>query len=271
MPGGITVMTATVADPLRPLSGQWAVITGGSKGIGKAIGQRFLRGGADVVLVARNPAALDDAVAEAHAAGLVGDEQQLLTATADVANRESIAELFEQLHERLPRLDHFVANAGTGHVTPFLELSNEELDEVVALNLTGTLRCVQLAGRMMVEHPITNSCIVVVSSIRALGAVPGRLIYAATKAAVNQAVRVGAQELAPHGIRVNALSPGITETPLTARNPEAFAEAVANVPLGRAGQPSDLAEGAYFLCSPSGAFITGHNLIVDGGEHLGRG
>jgi glucose 1-dehydrogenase len=93
-------------------------------------------------------------------------------------------------------------------------------------------------------------------------------VYSATKAGVNQAVRVAALELAPFGIRVNALSPGITETPLSAKHPEAFAEGVANVPLGRAAQPRDLAESAFFLCSPTSSFITGINLIVDGGESL---
>jgi len=255
---------APAAD--RPLAGEWAVVTGGSKGIGKAVGTRLLLGGANVVLVARNP---DDlAAAEEEAKAVLAGDQQVLTARADVSDRASITDLFDELHSRLPRLDHFVANAGTGRVTPFLELTDEETDEVVALNLTGTLKCVQLAARMMLEHEITNSCIVVVSSIRGLGAVPDRLIYAATKAAVNQSVRVLARELAPQGIRVNALSPGITETPLTSNNPEAFALAAAKVPLGRAGQPDDLAEGAYFLCSPAGRFVTGLNMIVDGGESL---
>jgi NAD(P)-dependent dehydrogenase (short-subunit alcohol dehydrogenase family) len=185
-----------------------------------------------------------------------------------VADRASIEALFAELHDRIPRLDHFVANAGTGHVTPFLELTDDEVDRVVGLNLVGTLKTVQLAGRMINEHEVTNSCIVVVSSIRGLGAVPGRLIYAATKAGVNQAVRVLARELAPMRIRVNTLSPGITETPLTSLNPEAFAQASAQVPLGRAGQPRDLAEGAYFLCSPAGQFVTGLNMVVDGGESL---
>jgi NAD(P)-dependent dehydrogenase (short-subunit alcohol dehydrogenase family) len=144
----------------------------------------------------------------------------------------------------------------------------EEIDEIVALNLTGTIQCMQLAALMMREHPITNACIVVVSSIRGLGAVPGRLIYAATKAGINQAVRVAAAEVAPLGIRVNILSPGITETPLTAMNPDVFAEMTATVPMGRAAQPRDLAEAANFLCSPAAQFITGLNMIVDGGESL---
>jgi NAD(P)-dependent dehydrogenase (short-subunit alcohol dehydrogenase family) len=253
-------------DTLRPLTGEWAVVTGGSKGIGKAIGQRLLAGGANVVLVARNADDLAEAAAEAGAVAAEG--QEVLTAQADVADRSSIVALFDELHDRIPRLDHFVANAGTGQVTPFLELTDEEVDRVVALNLVGTLKSVQLAGRMITERDVANSCIIVVSSIRGLGAVPGRLIYAATKAAVNQAVRVLAREMAPHGVRVNTLSPGITETPLTAANPEAFAVAAGQVPLGRAGQPTDLAEGAYFLCSPAARFVTGLNMIVDGGESL---
>ena len=248
------------------LAGQWAVVTGGSMGIGRAIVERFVGAGANVVAVARGQEALAETVAAAQA--MASPEQQVLGISADVASRPGVDALFDELGDRLPYLNVFVGNAGTGHVTPFLELSDDEFDSVLALNFTGTLRCCQLAGRMMVADPQPNSAIVVVSSIRALGARAGRLIYAATKAGVNQAVRVAAVELAPHGIRVNALSPGITETPLTAKNPEAYAEAVANVPLGRAAQPTDLAEAAYFLCSPTASFITGVNLIVDGGESL---
>jgi len=248
------------------LAGQWAVVTGGSMGIGRAIVERFVGAGANVVAVARGQEALAETVAAAQA--MASPEQQVLGISADVASRPGVDALFDELGDRLPYLNVFVGNAGTGHVTPFLELSDDEFDSVLALNFTGTLRCCQLAGRMMVADPQPNSAIVVVSSIRALGARAGRLIYAATKAGVNQAVRVAAVELAPHGIRVNALSPGITETPLTAKNPEAYADAVANVPLGRAAQATDLAEAAYFLCSPTASFITGVNLIVDGGESL---
>jgi glucose 1-dehydrogenase len=248
------------------LDGQWAVVTGGSKGIGRAIAERLLESGANVVIVARNRTDIDTAVAELSASATAG--QNVIGAAADVADRASVASLFDELHDRIPRLDHFVANAGTGRVTPFFELTAEEMDEVVALNLTGTIHCMQLAAKMMLEHQIDNSCIIVVSSIRGLGAVPGRLIYAATKAGVNQAVRVAAAELASTGIRLNILSPGITETPLTARNAEVFAEMTATVPMGRAGQPRDLAEAANFLCSPAAKFITGLNMIVDGGESL---
>ncbi len=259
-------MAHVVNSDARSLVGQWAVVTGGSKGIGRGIVDRLVRDGASVALVARGRADLDAAV-EQVSAGLA-DDQEVFGLTADVSDRTSIDELFDQLRARIDRLDMFVANAGTGHVTPFLELTTTEFDEVVALNFTGTIHCMQRAAQMMAAKPVVNGSIVVVSSIRALGARPGRLIYAATKAGVNQAVRVAAAELGPLGIRVNILSPGITETPLSAGNPEAFAEAVANVPTGRAGQPADLAEGAFYLCSPASRFVTGLNLIVDGGESL---
>ncbi|MGB1505225.1 MAG: SDR family NAD(P)-dependent oxidoreductase [Acidimicrobiales bacterium] len=199
---------------------------------------------------------------------LAGPDQEVDMVLADVADRDGIDALFDELEARLPRLDIFAANAGTGRVTPFLDLSTQEWDDVVALNLTGTTYCCQRAARLMRNHPAPNMSIIVVSSIRALGARSGRLAYSATKAAVNQMVRVAALDLAPLGIRVNALSPGITDTPLTAANPDAFAEAVAGVPLGRAGLPEDIAEGALFLASPQARFVTGINLVVDGGESL---
>ena len=255
-----------MTDRERPLRGQWAVVTGGTKGIGRAIAERFVAGGASVVLVARGRDALAEAEEAMRAAA--GPDQDVIPVVADMGSRSSIDELFDLVAERLPHLNIFVANAGTGWVTPFLELTPQEFDDVLALNFTGAVYGCQRAGQAMVKVPQANQAILAVSSIRALGARPGRLIYAASKAALNMAVRVAAQELAPHGIRVNGLSPGITETPLTAANPDAFAEAVANVPMGRAGLPTDLGAAAFFLCTPEASFITGANLIVDGGESL---
>lgn len=255
-----------MTETQRPLEGQWAVVTGATKGIGRAIAERFIAGGASVVLVARGRDALEEAEAAMRAAA--GPGQEVVPVVADMGSRASIDELFDVVDERLPHLNIFVANAGTGQVTPFLELTTKEFDDVLALNFTGAIYGCQRAAQAMVKAPQDNQVILAVSSIRALGARPGRLIYAATKAGLNMAVRVAATELAAHGIRINGLSPGITETPLTAANPEAFAEAVANVPMGRAGLPQDLAAAANFLCSPEATFITGANLVVDGGESL---
>jgi 3-oxoacyl-[acyl-carrier protein] reductase len=249
------------------LRDQWAVVTGASKGIGLGVAQAFVEAGAHVAVVARHADSLKRAADDLR--GRAPLDQTVLPLSADTGDPAAIDELFETLRAELPRLNVFVANAGSGVVTPFLDLSLEEWDQTVALNLTGTFLCCQQAARMMRDDNDGNRAILVVSSIRAVGARSGRMVYSATKAAVNQMVRVAAQELAPLGIRVNILSPGITATPLALEgNPEAFAEAEATVPLGRAGTPHDMAVGALYLCSPAAAFVTGANLVVDGGESL---
>ena len=253
------------------LAGQWALVTGASKGIGYGIAEKLVGDGANLVLVARN---LDDlGEAERSLAKVAGPDQQLVVKPADTAERGAIAELFAWVRAELPGLNMLVANAGSGSVVPFLELPIETWDATLALNLTGTFLCMQEAGRIMAAMPErANRSMVVVSSIRGLGIRPGLAAYASTKAAVNQLVRMAAYELAPNGIRVNALSPGITVTPLVAANmqddPDILAERSAGVPMGRPGQPEDMGNAALFLCQPSSRFVTGTNMIVDGGEHL---
>lgn len=253
------------------LSGQWALVTGASKGIGFGIAEKLVGEGANVVLVARNVPDLEEA--ERALAKVAGPDQRLVVHAADTADRDAISRLFARVRDELPGLNILVANAGSGAVVPFLDLPLDAWDSTIALNLTGTFLCMQEAARMMVDMPAgSNRSIVVVSSIRALGIRPGLAAYAATKAAVNQLVRMVAYELAPDGIRVNALSPGITITPLVAASMEAdpgiLAERTATVPMGRAGQPEDMGNAALFLCQPSSSFVTGTNMIVDGGEHL---
>jgi glucose 1-dehydrogenase len=255
----------------RSLAGQWALVTGASKGIGFGIAEKLAGDGANLVLVARNVDDLEEAAR--RLAKDAEPEQQFVARSADTADRASIAELFAWVRDELPGLNILVANAGSGAVVPFLELSPEAWDATVALNLTGTFLCMQEAARIMVAMPeASNRAVVVVSSIRALGIRPGLAAYASTKAAVNQLVRMAAYELASHGIRVNALSPGITMTPLVAstmaENPDILAERTADVPMGRAGAPDDMGSAALFLCQAGSSFVTGTNLIVDGGEHL---
>ena len=128
---------------------------------------------------------------------------------------------------------------------------------------------VQQAARMMLDHEHVNRVILVVSSIRSEGARPGVSAYAASKAGVNQLARVAAYELAPHGVRVNVLSPGMTVTPLVLINtPEVHEKAKALVPMGRPGLPEDMAAAAAYFCSSAAGFVTGANLVVDGGEGL---
>jgi NAD(P)-dependent dehydrogenase (short-subunit alcohol dehydrogenase family) len=256
---------------VKTLAGQWALVTGASKGIGYGIAEKLVGEGANLVLVARKLDDLEEA--ERNLAKLAGPEQRLVVRSADTSDRAAIAELFAWVRAELPGLNILVANAGSGAVVPFLELSVEAWDSTLALNLTGTFLCLQEAGRIMVDMPEgSNRAIVVVSSIRALGIRPGLAAYASTKAAVNQLVRMVAYELAPSGIRVNALSPGITVTPLVAASmqsdPDILADRTATVPMGRPGRPEDMGAAALFLCQPASQFVTGTNMIVDGGEHL---
>jgi glucose 1-dehydrogenase len=250
------------------LAGQWAVVTGASKGIGLGIAGALTEEGANVVLVARGREALESAAATLRARASA--DQAIVAKVADTSQRDSIAALFDALRVELPVLNVLVANAGSGTLMPFLDYTAAEWDRALALNLTGTFLCCQQAARRMIEAPVgSNRAIVVVSSIRADGVRPGLTGYAVTKAGVNQLVRAAAYELAPHGIRVNALSPGITATPLAQEdNPELFEERSKTVPMGRAGTPADMAAAALYLCSPSASFVTGANLVVDGGESL---
>lgn len=251
----------------RPLAGQWAVVTGASKGIGFGIAGELVAAGASVVLVARGREAMDAAVAELG--GRTAGEQSVIGLTADTGDTASIGDLFAAIRERVPALNVMVANAGSGFLKPFLELTPEDWDGIMALNLTGTFRCCQEAARMMVEAKGANRSIVVVSSIRGLGVRPGLVPYAVSKAGVNQFVRSTAYELAAEGIRVNAVSPGITVTPLaTEENPELLVERTRSVPMGRAGTPADVAAAVAYLCDPASSFVTGTNLVVDGGESL---
>ena len=256
---------------VRNLEGQWALVTGASKGIGYGIAEKLVGDGANVALVARKVEDLEEA--RRNLAQLAGPDQRLVAWPADTADPKAIADVFALVRAELPGLNILVANAGTGSVVPFLELTIEAWDATLALNLTGTFLCMQQAARIMVGMPGgSNRSIVVVSSIRAHGVRPGLAAYASTKAAVIQLVRMVASELAPSGIRVNALSPGITLTPLVAAtlqaNPEILAERTADIPMGRPGQPEDMGNAALFLCRPESAFVTGTNMIVDGGEHL---
>jgi glucose 1-dehydrogenase len=246
---------------------QWTVVTGGSMGIGLGIARRFREAGAHVVLVARRADALAEAAAHLEHSASTG--QRIITHQADTSDPDSIGALFDFLDTEIPRVDTYVANAGSGVLRPFLEISLEEWRTVVDFNLTGTFLGCQAAARRMVQSEGTNRSILVVSSIRALGARPGVSAYAATKAALNQMVRVAAYELAPHGVRINALLPGITVTPLVLdNNPHMIAERTKDVPMGRPGSPEDMAEAALYLSSEAARFVTGVNLVVDGGESL---
>lgn len=249
----------------RDLENQWCVVTGGTKGIGNAIARRFVDAGAHVMIAARNEADLETAVTELKSRAGAG--QTIVGQQLDVSDRSSVETMFERVDE-LGQLNVFVANAGTGSIVPFLELDADVWDQTIGLNLTGTFTCIQGAARRMVEHGQGNRCVIAVSSVRGLGGRPGTAHYATSKAGLNQLMRVAAYELAPHQVRMNILSPGITMTPLAAVNAEVSKRVAEQVPLGRAAEAEEIAAGAHYLASPSAGFVTGANLVIDGGDTL---
>ncbi len=251
------------------LSDRWILVTGGSKGIGLGIATELRRQGASLLLAARGAGDLEQARNACEEISSPDPRARLATAVCDIADPDSVTALFARLADLAPGLDAVVANAGTGGVVPMLDLDVAEWDRIIATNLRGTFLVVQAAAREMIARPRPDRSIVVVSSIRARQFRPGTLPYSCSKAGVDQLVRGAAYELAPHRIRVNAVAPGMTLTPLMiAGTPDAERLAAERVPFGRAGVPADCASATAFLCSGDASFITGANLAVDGGESL---
>jgi len=251
-----------------PLAGQAAIVTGAGRGIGFAIAERFVADGASVILVdldeARSRAAADRLAATA------GRDGAALAVAADCSVRADVERAIEVCLERFGRLDMFVANAGIGVTVPFLDTSDELWDRTMAINLRGVFLGVQLAGRAMRERG--GGRIVATASTNAFWMETDLAAYDASKAGVVGLVRTAAMELAPYGITVNAVGPGMIETDLTRemiQDPERSRVYLGQIPAGRFGLPRDVAGAVAFLVSADAAWITGHVLVVDGGQTLG--
>ena len=242
------------------LEGKIAVITGGSSGIGLSTAKRFVKEGAYVYITGRRQSELENAKAE------IG--KNVTTVQGDVTSLADLDRLYATVKTENGVVDIVVANAGFIEHAQIFDLSETHYDTTMDINLKGTVFTVQKALPLMTR----GGSIVVVSSIVAVKGIPAHGIYTAAKAGVRALVRVWAQELKGKGIRVNALSPGATETPIirgqfnsdeasnTAKS--AFASMT---PLGRLGLPEELAAGAYFLASDESSYVTGIDLPVDGG------
>lgn len=242
---------------MKRLFDKVAVVTGGAQGLGLAIARRFQEEGASVVIADVDR---DRAAAAAAEAGV--DH-----VPCDVRRRASVQALVDGVADRFGRLDVFVANAGVAGGGDLLELRDDDWERVLAVNLTGVFLCNQIAARQLVAQA-NGGAIVNLASIMAVAPRAETVAYGATKAAVVNLTQSSALALAPHGIRVNAIGPGYTETDMTAaiRARPAAARAITDViPLGGFGTPADVADAALFLASDDAAYITGQVLYVDGG------
>jgi NAD(P)-dependent dehydrogenase (short-subunit alcohol dehydrogenase family) len=268
-PAGAIVLPSTDRPPgadhmkkrvMSNLEGKVAVITGGSSGIGLATAKRFVREGAYVFITGRREAELQKAKAD------IG--RNVTVVQGDVANLADLDRLYDTVKAEKGKVDIVVANAGFIEHAKIFDLSEAHYNKTMDINVKGVVFTVQKALPLMSR----GGSIVVVSSIINVKGVPAHGTYAAAKAGVRALVRVWAQELKDKGIRVNALSPGATETPIirgqfdsdeasdAAKGAFAFM-----TPLGRLGLPEELAAGAYFLASDESSYVTGIDLPIDGG------
>ena len=242
-----------------------AVVTGASSGIGRATALRLAQEGADVALVALPSADLDAAAQECRATGSAA-----LAVPTDVADSRQVAGAFDRA-ETLGPVSAVFSNAGISIVGPATTLDDDGWLHQLHVNLSGNFYVVREAARRMV--PRDYGAIVTTGSELGLLGQPGYVGYTATKGGVLAMTRAFAAELAGHGIRVNSISPGTTETPMLlaefAAAPDPARERAENestIPLGRIGQPGDIAAAVAFLLSDEAAYITGANLVVDGGR-----
>ena len=245
------------------MKGKVAVITGGNSGIGLASARLLAEHGAQVLITGRRQDALDEAVRSIGpaATAISGD-------VADPAHHVEVADI---VRERFGGADIYMANAGVNTITPSAEVSESEYDEQFAINARGTFFGVQAIAPVLQD----GGSIILVGSLASEKVLDGHAVYAGSKAAIGAFARSWALEFKARRIRVNMLSPGPTETEILGKlgvapeDREAFAEMMAGaIPLGRLGQPIELARAALFLASDASSFVTGINLRVDGGMAL---
>lgn len=239
-------------------AGKVAIVTGAGSGIGKGIAARLAEDGFTVVISDRNEQA------GREAAGQMPKSRFIF---ADVADKRSVDRLFGQVAEQLGRIDVLVNNAGISRHRESLRLSVEDWTDSIDVMLHGVFYCSQAAGQAMVSRG--GGAIVNIASINSVISIPGRLGYSCAKSAVLAMTRILAAEWAPYRIRVNALSPGVTRTPLmeeSVRSGMADEQSyLSRIPLGRLAEVEEIAAAAAFLVSDQASYITGNNLIVDGG------
>jgi len=241
------------------LTDRVAVVTGSGRGIGKAIVSRLAENGAKVVVA--EVAAYGEEVAK----GLCASGAEAMYCPVDVSDPESVKAMVERVDERWGRLDVLVNNAGIRPTCPFLEMSLSDWDRVVAVNLTGTFNCCAAIAPLMVQRSWGR--IVNISSLAAQrGSTGGHSHYAAAKAGIVGFSKSLARELAPHGITVNTVAPGFIETLGWEGQLDGQIEKyAAQVPLGRLGQPDDIANLVAFLVSDGASYLTGVTVPINGG------
>jgi 2-deoxy-D-gluconate 3-dehydrogenase len=248
--------------PSLSLEGQVAIVTGGGTGIGRGIALEFAKAGADVVVTSRKLANLEKVAEEVRALG-----KHSLAVPADITNKVDVDNMVQRVMDEFGAIDILVNNAGTIVRASLLEHSEEDWDAVLDTNLKGYYLCSRAVGKRMVEQKKGN--IINIASVRGIAAAPGRASYCVSKAGVPMLTRVLALELASYNIRANAIAPGWVKTNINEvlwGDPETYKQIAAPIPMGRWAEPSEIASVALFLASDASSYMTGHTIVVDGGQ-----
>jgi 3-oxoacyl-[acyl-carrier protein] reductase len=241
------------------LGGQVAIVTGGARGLGRAIAETLSACGAKIALVDVNAETLAETVAAIRQAG--GTAEAFV---GDVTDSQRVNQIVEEVVTRLGSLEILVNNAGITRDSLVMRMKDEQWDAVLGINLRGTFLFTRAAARPMLKGK--RGRIINIASVSGLMGNPGQANYSASKAGVIGLTRTVARELASRGITVNAVAPGFIATDMAAKLGEDVLQQVkSQTPLGRLGDPQDVADAVLFLASEAASFITGHVLVVDGG------
>jgi len=245
------------------LTGKTALITGASTGIGRSIAKEFSNQGADVII---NYLSRPDE-ADAAAAELSGHGSRAIAIQVDVSNESQVIRMMEKAAAAFGKIDVLVNNAGIEKKTAFLNTSVDEWNRILSVDLTGPFICTQVAAKQMIEKNL-KGVIVNISSVHEEIPFPGYASYCAAKGGLRMLCRNLALELAPHGIRIVNVAPGAIATPIneeTLNNPEKKMMLEREIPLGRIGNPAEVAKVVAFLASDDASYVTGTTVFVDGG------
>lgn len=242
---------------MAPLVGKVAIVTGASRGIGRAIAERLAEDGASIVINYAHSTEKAKEMVEAIEAG----GGQALAVQADMSQVTDIRRLFQKTIDHFGQLNILVNNAGTTTFKPLAEVSEDEFDKLFALNARGAFFALQEAARRMAD----GGRIVSISTAGTVHSAPGGAIYTASKATLEQFTLALAKELGGRGITVNAVSPGTTDTEGLTAPSDQVAQMVQATPLGRLGQPQDIADVVAFLVSEQARWLTGQNIRATGG------
>jgi 3-oxoacyl-[acyl-carrier protein] reductase len=242
-----------------------ALVTGGAHGIGRGIAQAFARSGAKVAIADRG-----DREAGSTAQEIAADTgAELLPVTVDVRDAASVESAVQRIEAMLGPIDVLVNNAGIYPNTPVVDMDEAEWDAVFDTNVKGMFLVSRAVARRMIDRGLGGRIVNISSGAAESGRI-GAAHYCSSKAAVNMFTRVLALELAPHNIAVNAVGPGLIEVPDWSLSSEYINALIASTPMGRIGQPEDVARAVLYLASPDATYITGTTLYVDGGSLAGR-